>query len=121
MLNINLKIEAKKGHVINNELLFFLDMSRSKELKLLYEVFEKSFMLEYQVSKLSKRERRSIILENNIRKCNECLKKMKEGFVIDSGIKYYCSENCLHKNISNDEYIEMYDNGNSDTYWTQFN
>ena len=45
MLNINLKIEAKKGYVINDKLFFFLDMSRSKELKLIYQVFEEIFLI----------------------------------------------------------------------------
>lgn len=59
MLNINLKIEAKKGYVINDKLFFFLDMSRSKELKLIYQVFEETFLIKYQVTKLSKRSRRN--------------------------------------------------------------
>ena len=59
MLNINLKIEAKKGYVINDKLFFFLDMSRSKELKLIYQVFEETFLIKYQVIKLSKRSRRN--------------------------------------------------------------
>lgn len=59
MLNINLKIEAKKGYVINDKLFFFLDMSRSKELKLIYQVFEETFLIKYQVRKLSKRSRRN--------------------------------------------------------------
>ena len=59
MLNINLKIEAKKGYIINDKLFFFLDMSRSKELKLIYQVFEETFLIKYQVRKLSKRSRRN--------------------------------------------------------------
>ena len=59
MLNINLKIEAKKGYVISDKLFFFLDMSRSKELKLIYQVFEETFLIKYQVRKLSKRSRRN--------------------------------------------------------------
>ena len=61
MLNINLKIEAKKGYVINDKLFFFLDMSRSKELKLIYQVFEETFLIKYQVRKLSKRSRRNTV------------------------------------------------------------
>ena len=59
MLNINLKKKKKKGYVINDKLFFFLDMSRSKELKLIYQVFEETFLIKYQVRKLSKRSRRN--------------------------------------------------------------
>jgi hypothetical protein len=64
MININFKIEAKKGHVVQDKLLFFLDMPASKELQLLYKVFEECFLIEYQLNKLSKRERRKIKLLN---------------------------------------------------------
>lgn len=56
----------------------------------------------------------------NYRICSECNQKMYEGFVIDDGIEYYCSENCLHKNISEEDYLELYDNGEGNSYWTIF-
>lgn len=49
--------------------------------------------------------------------CEECGKPMIEGFVIN-GHNTYCSNNCLHKHFTNDEYVYLYNNGNSDTYWT---
>lgn len=49
--------------------------------------------------------------------CEECGRPMIEGFVVD-GCNAYCSEECLHKHISEDDYREAYNNGNGDTYWT---
>jgi hypothetical protein len=49
--------------------------------------------------------------------CEECGQPMIEGFVVD-GCQTYCSEECLHKHISEEEYREAYNNGDGDTYWT---
>lgn len=57
---------------------------------------------------------------NYFRICTECGSIMTEGFCIENGMEYYCSEECLHKNISEEEYLELYDDGNGDTYWTQW-
>ena len=51
------------------------------------------------------------------RVCNECGKPMIEGFVVD-GCDTYCSEECLHKHMSEEDYDESYNNGDGDTYWT---
>lgn len=56
--------------------------------------------------------------DEDIRKCSECNKEMTEGYCIDNGCDYYCSDECLHKNHSKKEFEEMYDNGNGDSYWT---
>lgn len=49
--------------------------------------------------------------------CDECGQPMIEGFVVD-GCSTYCSEECLHKHISEEDYREAYNNGDGDTYWT---
>lgn len=56
----------------------------------------------------------------NYRTCNECGKEMTEGYCIENGIEYYCSDECLHKNITEEEYLKLYDNGNGDSYWTEW-
>lgn len=58
--------------------------------------------------------------EKDIRVCTECGKLMEEGYCIENGIEYYCNDECLHKNISKEEYERLYDDGNGDTYWTQW-
>ena len=57
---------------------------------------------------------------NYIRECTECGHLMTEGFVIEGGLEYYCNEDCLHKNITEEEYLNLYDDGNGDTYWTEW-
>lgn len=52
--------------------------------------------------------------------CSECGKHMAEGYVIEGGIEYYCSDECLHRHYTDEEYLEMYDDGNGDTFWTQW-
>lgn len=49
--------------------------------------------------------------------CDECGKPMIEGFVVD-GCCTYCSKDCLHKHISEEEYNNLYNDGDGETYWT---
>ena len=51
-----------------------------------------------------------------MRICSNCDKEMTEGYCIADGLEYYCSDECLHKHISKEDYIEMYENNNA--YWT---
>ena len=61
-------------------------------------------------------ERLSEVLDC-FRICDECGKPMIEGLVIE-GCDTYCSEECLHKHISEEVYNDLYDNGNGESYWT---
>ena len=45
---------------------------------------------------------------------------MYEGFCIESGLEYYCSEECLNKNLPEEEYAKLYDEGRGDSYWTSW-
>lgn len=56
----------------------------------------------------------------DIRICSECHAEMKFGYVIENGLEYYCSEHCLEKNMTTEEFIELYNNGNGDSYWTEW-
>jgi len=53
------------------------------------------------------------------RKCSECGKEMTQGYCIDGGIEYYCSEECLHKHYTEEEWQEKYEDG-GDSYWTNW-
>lgn len=52
------------------------------------------------------------------RKCSHCGKLMTEGYVIDGGTEYYCSDRCLYKHYTHKEYDDMYGSGETDTYYT---
>lgn len=54
------------------------------------------------------------------RKCDECSKGMNSGYVVNSGEEYYCSDKCLHKHHTKKEWKEMYGEGNTDSYWTEW-
>jgi hypothetical protein len=56
----------------------------------------------------------------NIRVCSECSKPMTEGYCIEDGAEYYCSEECLHKNLTDEEYENLYDEGRGDSYYTSW-
>jgi len=55
-----------------------------------------------------------------MRKCSECGRPMVQGYLIHDGDEYYCSDECLHKHYTEQEWLELYDNGNSDSYWTEW-
>lgn len=50
-----------------------------------------------------------------LRVCDECGRPMVDGFVFESG-EHYCSEECLYKHVSPEEYIKLYEEG--DSSWT---
>lgn len=57
---------------------------------------------------------------NYTKTCDACGRVMLEGYCIDDGDEYYCSDNCLHKYYTTEEYLEMYDDGNGHSYWTDW-
>ena len=54
------------------------------------------------------------------RKCDECGEGMNEGYVINGGCEHYCSDACLHKHVSADEFEDLHDDGDGDSYWTEW-
>lgn len=51
--------------------------------------------------------------------CSVCDKGMNEGYVLRGGERYYCSDKCLHKEISPEEWEEIYEDG-GESCWTQW-
>lgn len=58
--------------------------------------------------------------EEDKRYCSICGKEMTEGYYNEDEFQYYCSDECLHKDYTDEEYNELYDNGNGNFYWTQW-
>lgn len=56
-------------------------------------------------------------MEHEFRKCSECGRLMVEGFYVDY-LEYYCTEECLHKHYTEEEYEQMYEDDYA--YWTQW-
>ena len=56
-----------------------------------------------------------------MRTCSHCgMFPMMEGYCIEQGCEYYCSDECLHANMSQEDYEQLYDNGNGDSFWTEW-
>jgi hypothetical protein len=54
------------------------------------------------------------------RRCTECNDEMTEGYCIEGGREYYCCDECLHKHHTQEEYLEMYYDEDSQTYYTEW-
>jgi len=54
------------------------------------------------------------------RVCSHCGDEMYAGYCIDEGRFYYCCDDCLHANMTQEEYLDLYDDGNGDSYWTEW-
>lgn len=50
--------------------------------------------------------------------CSECGELILEGYIVCDGEAYYCSDECLHKHYTDEEWREMYES--DDGYYTQF-
>lgn len=57
---------------------------------------------------------------DDTRRCDHCGAVMTEGYCIDGGAEYYCTDSCLHAHYTPEEWEDLYDDGNSDSYWTQW-
>ena len=51
------------------------------------------------------------------RVCDECGTPMIEGYILD-GCEVYCCEECLHNHVTTEEYNELYNDGNGNSYYT---
>jgi len=62
----------------------------------------------------------SLFEREDIRTCDICGRPMIQGFCIDGGLEYYCSDECLHEVYTEERYLELYDDGNGNSYWTEW-
>lgn len=53
-----------------------------------------------------------------VRRCSECGDIMFDGYVVDDGMEYYCSDECLHKHFTDKEWQQAYDEDWG--YWTHW-
>jgi hypothetical protein len=54
------------------------------------------------------------------RTCSECGKGMNEGYCIGAGWHYYCSDACLHKHYTPEEWAAMCADDDSESYYTEW-
>lgn len=53
-----------------------------------------------------------------MRKCTHCGAPMSKGYCLYDGEEYYCSDQCLYKNYTEEEYDSIYESDNG--YWTEW-
>ncbi|PEB42266.1 hypothetical protein [Bacillus pseudomycoides] len=56
--------------------------------------------------------------EDHYRECTCCNEIMFEGYCIDDGLEYFCSDKCLHTKYTPEEYQKMYEDDWA--YWTEW-
>lgn len=98
-------IENELDWQVQKELAFFTDEEKEK---IINRITKKT--LEEVIDKIEKLYRRT---------CDECGRPMIDGYCVDWGSEYYCSEKCLHKHYTEEERKKMYDNWNSASYRTE--
>lgn len=54
------------------------------------------------------------------RTCTRCKERMKEGYVFDDGMEYYCSSTCLHSRLDEKEWDALHEELPDDYYWTSW-
>lgn len=95
-----------------------------KKLEILSELINEVNEL-VKVNNISKCEVETIIetLEDEsleVRICTNCGELMEVGYVVNGGDEYYCSDECLHEEYTEKEWLEEVEN-NEDSYWTEWN
>ncbi len=80
----------------------------------------KGFMADYVIKHTSTETLVDELELEHIRACSECGKPMYEGYCIEDGAEYYCSDDCLHRNLSDKQYEKLYDEGRGNSYWTSW-
>ncbi|MBM6891407.1 hypothetical protein H6A30_14355 [Bacteroides caecigallinarum] len=53
------------------------------------------------------------------RRCSECGRLMHAGYCADMGVAYYCSDECLHSDFTDEEWTEECEN-NDQSYYTEW-
>lgn len=80
--------------------------------------------LNYLIDRINEDEYQNSIVQKQkgfleLRICNDCGKLMAEGYCMNDGDEYYCSDKCLEKNTTEEEREEIQDE-NSTSYWTEW-
>lgn len=57
--------------------------------------------------------------DRNCRRCSQCGNLMREGYCLDMGLAYYCSDDCLHTEFTEQEWEEEC-NTNDQSYYTEW-
>ena len=53
-----------------------------------------------------------------VRICTNCTKEMSQGYVVEDGLEYFCTDECLNSHYSKEEYDELCQQDLA--YWTEW-
>ena len=60
------------------------------------------------------------LLDDPPRTCDACGAKMDDGYCVEGGMEYYCTDACLHKHYTPAEWAELCSDGEGESYWTEW-
>lgn len=86
------------------------------------EEFSKDELINIFTNEVGKNQELIDILEElgiEIRICSECGKIMQSGY-ITADFDYYCSDDCLHKHYTDEEWEKLYEEYPDDYYYTEW-
>ncbi|MER2090643.1 MAG: hypothetical protein ABS920_12960 [Sporosarcina sp.] len=111
-------IDSSGAMVVQNGILV-----ESERVCAIYDMDEEDFKFvcttRYELNTiLAAQDFRMKYLEKIERFCSECRTAMEEDFCFEFDATLYCSEECLTKVITWDEYLAMH--GDGDAYWTDW-
>ena len=107
----NLKHDTKSNSV--KELVSFINSFENEEFR--QELIDIVNYLE--TSDLNGKERTGYL---ELRVCDVCRKAMAQGYTIEEGAGYYCSDKCMEEEMTREEFEELYDEGLGDSYFTEW-
>ena len=80
----------------------------------------KQHMADFVIQQATVKELMNELCLDHVRCCSVCGRAMTEGYCIENGVSYYCSDECMHTEMTDEEYLELYDDGDGDSYWTDW-
>lgn len=93
------------------------------------ELYDEGFLLKYAEHYFKERVSypitSKVIVEDflesvdNVRRCSICGRLMQEGYCQDGGYRYYCSDDCLHHDFTDEEWETECEN-NPDSYYKKW-
>ena len=117
VFNMNLKTHgAKYVHQVADE-----DISEIIVIKMREMDYTDKAIRDFMDSKLSDVE--EVLPEIGLRVCTQCGDLHAEGYFFEGDTTYYCSEECMLKEVTMDEYMELYElseEGHDGAFYTQW-
>lgn len=108
------EVEGRKIFELESDNYGFVKIERTKGI---YEITRGHLIVDEHLNVLFE-GKKDFIYDSEFRVCSECGNIMINGFVVEGTYEYYCSDECLHKHYTEEEYENMYEE--DEAYWTQW-